>query len=142
MEAVIAAQLLRSISFPSPPRPSPSRTSTFSSSSRSSSLSTCRHLSFPILPVPSKPDHLLTADDAHSILHRVHLLPRCIRVALVHPTGRTRVLDESLDTADKGTECEVDVAKDVEREAKVGEDDDEEGKVGGELEEVWRKEVR
>jgi hypothetical protein len=80
--------------------------------------------------------HVLPANDASLVLHRLHLLPRRVRIERVHVLGSLTVATEITDLEDEGTEGEVDVTEDVERESVEGEDETEEDEVGEELEEV------
>lgn len=86
---------------------------------------------------PIRPAHLLPADDAHFILHDLHLLSRRVGVSRVHVRRRCSVLNEGFDSREEGAGGEVDVSKDVEGETVVDENYREVDEVGEEFDEIY-----
>jgi len=79
--------------------------------------------------------HVLAADDARAVGLGEFGLGR-VRIALVHIVSRAAVLHHVGQARDKGAECVVEIADDVQRDAIEREDHTEEAHVQEQLEEV------
>lgn len=81
-------------------------------------------------------NHLLSANDAGSIVHSCEFLFSCIRISLIHVFGCSLVAMKRSKTSHKGSGSDVDVSDEVQRQPIERDDDNEKDEVCCQLHEV------